>query len=216
MSSPPAVRRKKFLMKAVILGDCGVGKTSLLSRYVKSTFSSVYKATIGVDFLTKELQVGEMTVTLQIWDTSGQERFSSLGPAFFRGADCCVLVYDVTSAKTLASITSWQQGFLEHANPKYPETFPFIVLGNKIDLANERVVTQREAMLWCQSHGKIPYFETSAKEIINIEQAFFALVTAALSQPDDSDDFPNITPEPLRIPRADFSGETSTPKKSCC
>lgn len=83
--------RKKVLLKVIILGDSGVGKTSLMNQYVNKKFSNQYKATIGADFLTKEVQVDDRTVTMQIWDTAGQERFQSLGVAFYRGADCCVL-----------------------------------------------------------------------------------------------------------------------------
>merc|ERR1712078_475636 len=92
--------RKKVLLKVIILGDSGVGKTSLMNQYVNKKFSTQYKATIGADFLTKEVMVGDRLVTMQIWDTAGQERFQSLGVAFYRGADACVLVFDVNVAKT--------------------------------------------------------------------------------------------------------------------
>ena len=91
--------RKKVLLKVVILGDSGVGKTSLMNQYVNKRFSAQYKATIGADFLTKEVMIDDKLVTLQIWDTAGQERFQSLGVAFYRGADACILVYDITSPK---------------------------------------------------------------------------------------------------------------------
>lgn len=89
-----------------------VGKTSLMNQYVQKKFSKEYKATIGADFLTKEIQVDDKLVTLQIWDTAGQERFQSLGVAFYRGADCCVLVYDVNSAKTYEDLENWRDEFL--------------------------------------------------------------------------------------------------------
>merc|ERR1712167_311499 len=92
--------RKKVLLKVIILGDSGVGKTSLMNQYVNKKFSKQYKATIGADFLTKEVLIDDKLITMQIWDTAGQERFQSLGVAFYRGADCCVLVYDVNMAKT--------------------------------------------------------------------------------------------------------------------
>jgi len=99
--------RKKVLLKVIILGDSGVGKTSLMNQYVNKKFSNQYKATIGADFLTKEVMVNDRLVTMQIWDTAGQERFQSLGVAFYRGADCCVLVYDVNVAKTFDNLDSW-------------------------------------------------------------------------------------------------------------
>ena len=84
--------KRKELLKVIILGDTGVGKSSLMGRYVNDKFDTRYKATIGADFLTKEVEVEGTKVTLQIWDTAGQERFQSLGSAFYRGADACMLV----------------------------------------------------------------------------------------------------------------------------
>ena len=84
--------RHKVLLKVIILGDSGVGKSSLMNQYVNKKFDTRYKATIGADFLTWDLQIDEVEVTLQIWDTAGQERFQSLGTAFYRGADACLLV----------------------------------------------------------------------------------------------------------------------------
>eukprot|EP00041_Stephanoeca_diplocostata_P006925 m.95883 g.95883 ORF g.95883 m.95883 type:complete len:207 (-) comp16621_c1_seq1:358-978(-) len=176
--------RKKVLLKVIILGDSGVGKTSLMNRYVNNKFSNQYKATIGADFLTKEVMVDERLVTMQIWDTAGQERFQSLGVAFYRGADCCVLVFDVTVAKTFETLDSWRDEFLIQASPRDPENFPFVVLGNKIDL-DGRAISQKRAMTWCQAKNSIPYFETSAKDSTNVEQAFQLIAKNALQQEAD-------------------------------
>jgi len=93
-------------------GARSVGKTSLMNQYVNKKFSNQYKATIGADFLTKEVNVDDRLVTMQTWDTAGQERFQSLGVAFYRGADCCVLVFDVNVAKTFENLDSWRDEFL--------------------------------------------------------------------------------------------------------
>ncbi|GAB1523972.1 hypothetical protein RhiTH_007124 [Rhizoctonia solani] len=157
-----------------------------MNQYVNKRFSNQYKATIGADFLTKEVMVDDRLVTMQLWDTAGQERFQSLGVAFYRGADCCVLVYDVNSAKSFETLDSWRDEFLIQASPRDPETFPFVVLGNKIDVEeNKRQVSQKRAMTWCQSKGNIPYFETSAKEAINVEQAFQTIAKNALAQEEE-------------------------------
>jgi Ras-related protein Rab-7A len=123
----------------------------------------------------------------QTWDTAGQERFQSLGVAFYRGADCCVLVFDVNVAKTFENLDSWRDEFLIQAGPRDPDNFPFVVLGNKIDLENQRVVSQKKALAWCQAKGNIPYFETSAKEAINVEQAFQTIARNALKQETEDD-----------------------------
>eukprot|EP00249_Psilotum_nudum_P009607 c22039_g1_i1 orf=497-1117(+) len=174
--------RKRTLLKVIILGDSGVGKTSLMNQYVAKKFSNQYKATIGADFLTKEVQIDDRLVTMQIWDTAGQERFQSLGVAFYRGADCCVLVYDVNVMKSFDNLNNWRDEFLIQANPPDPENFPFILLGNKIDVdgGNSRVVSEKKAKAWCGSKGNIPYFETSAKEDCNIDNSFQCIARNAL------------------------------------
>ncbi|CAG8588195.1 7255_t:CDS:2 [Paraglomus brasilianum] len=191
--------RKKVLLKVIILGDSGVGKTSLMNQYVNKKFTNQYKATIGADFLTKEVMVDDRLVTMQIWDTAGQERFQSLGVAFYRGADCCVLVYDVNNAKSFETLDSWRDEFLIQASPRDSDNFPFVVLGNKIDIEeSRRVVTQKRAMSWCQSKGNVPYFETSAKEAINVEQAFQTIAKNALQQETDLELYSDF-PDPIKI-----------------
>ena len=144
---------------------------------------------------------------LQIWDTAGQERFQSLGVAFYRGADCCVLVFDVNVARTFENLDSWRDEFLIQAGPRDPENFPFVVLGNKIDLENQRVVSNKRAMAWCQAKGNIPFFETSAKEAINVEQAFQTVAKSAMKT-DATEDPDMYVPDPTRPP------ESSPPQRS--
>ncbi|CAA6657586.1 unnamed protein product [Spirodela intermedia] len=152
--------RRRTLLKVIILGDSGVGKTSLMNQYVHKKFSNQYKATIGADFLTKEVQFEDRIFTLQIWDTARQERFQSLGVAFYRGADCCVLVYDVNNMKSFDNLNNWRDQFLIQAIPSDPDNFPFVVLVTKLI---------KKSRAWCASKGNIPYFETSAKEVFNVE-----------------------------------------------
>ncbi|CAN1235291.1 Ras-related protein Rab7 [Linum perenne] len=178
--------RRRTLLKVIVLGDSGVGKTSLMNQYVHNKFSQQYKATIGADFVTKELQIDDKLVTLQIWDTAGQERFQSLGVAFYRGADCCVLVYDVNSMRSFDSLENWHDEFLKQANPADPKSFPFILLGNKIDV-DVMQVSEKRAKDWCASKGNIPYFETSAKEDYNVDPAFLCIAKAALSNEHEQD-----------------------------
>ncbi|CAB1353793.1 unnamed protein product [Coregonus sp. 'balchen'] len=130
-----------------------------------------------------------------------QERFQSLGVAFYRGADCCVLVFDVTAPNTFKTLDSWRDEFLIQASPRDPENFPFVVLGNKIDLENR------------QSKNNIPYFETSAKEAINVEQAFQTIARNALKQETEVELY-NEFPEPIKLDRNDRA-KTSAEACSC-
>jgi Ras-related protein Rab-7A len=199
------------LLKVIILGDSGVGKTSLMNQYVHRRFSNQYKATIGADFLTKEVMIDDRMVTLQIWDTAGQERFQSLGVAFYRGADSCVLVYDLTDAKSFQHLESWMEEFLTHAAPRNPDAFPFVVLGNKADLAaaNRRQVSTAKAKTWCaeQAHNS-PHFETSAKDSHNVETAFITIAKKALAQDVEK---PKFIAAPVTLP-----DNNETPDSGCC
>jgi len=117
-----------------------------------------------------------------MWDTAGTERFHCLSQSFYRGADCCVLVFDVNNLKTLNSLDGWFKNFVEQAGIENPTSFPFVILGNKIDLEHMRVVNAKKAKEWCKEHGDLLYYETSAKEGLNIDQAFQAVARLALSQ----------------------------------
>ncbi|CAA7052436.1 unnamed protein product [Microthlaspi erraticum] len=180
---------RSLLLKVIVLGDSGVGQTSLLDQYVCNRFSLQHEATIGKDFLTKEIQIeDDENVILQLWDTAVQER-QSLDPYFFRGADCCVLVFDVNVSKSFDSLQYWHQEFLKQAIPSDPKTFPFVVLGNKVDMdgGSSRVVSEKEAAEWCASNGNIPYFETSAKEDYNVDEAFFTIAKIVVAKEHELD-----------------------------
>ncbi|KAH9066975.1 P-loop containing nucleoside triphosphate hydrolase protein [Lactarius deliciosus] len=127
-------------VKLVVIGNSGVGKTSLRDQYVSGRFSTGYRATIGADFIAKTVphhSDPEQSVTLQIWDTAGQERFSSLSSAFFRGADAAVLMFDVNRPATLHALTRWWSEFRAHAPlpDEDMEDYCLVVVGNKTDLA---------------------------------------------------------------------------------
>ncbi|KAI9030779.1 hypothetical protein CLU79DRAFT_731455 [Phycomyces nitens] len=168
----------KDILKVVLIGDGGVGKTSLRNQFIHKRFTNAYKATIGADFITKEVQKDDNTkVTLQLWDTAGQERFQSLGVAYYRGADACILVYDVNNYASFQHLERWRDDFLKQSSlpEEDAKDFPFLMIGNKIDIDN-RIVSRRQARIWATQKSsermRLPYFETSAKDGTNIEEAF--------------------------------------------
>jgi len=187
---------KKHMLKLVILGDSGVGKTSLMNRYHSNKFTGQYKATIGADFLSKHVTITDpqtgttRNVTLQIWDTAGQERFQSLGVAFYRGADAVALVYDVGDKRSFDHLDNWRSEFLRQVGlEEHNSNFPFVLLGNKIDRPEgERQVPRQRAEGWCEKAGlgsgemggPIPHFEVSAKTAENVDGAFLELATLAV------------------------------------
>lgn len=166
---------KSTFLKVVLLGDGGVGKSSLMNRFVSGKFDSQSFHTIGVEFLNKDVTVEGQSYTLQIWDTAGQERFKSLRTPFYRGSDLCLLVYAVDDVKSFKNLAMWRKEFLYYADVREKDNFPFILLGNKIDV-NERAVSQEEAHHFCKEIGGIPYYETSAKDSTNVDVAFNAAV----------------------------------------
>jgi len=173
---------KKVLVKIIIIGESGVGKTALLHKYISGKFVQDHKSTIGADFHTKDLVIENKTITLQIWDTAGQERFQSLGNAFYRGADACILVYDITDEKTFEQIADWKQKFESQTSIEKPRDYPFLLLGNKSDLGAQRRVEEQTGQGYAQKHNMF-FFETSAQNGSNITKAMERIATNAAEKP---------------------------------
>ncbi|KAF7632669.1 hypothetical protein Mgra_00007891 [Meloidogyne graminicola] len=184
-----------------------------MNQYVNKRFSNQYKATIGADFLTKDITIDDRVVTMQIWDTAGQERFQSLGVAFYRGADCCVLVYDLTYAPSFKNLESWRDEFLVQASPRDPENFPFVLLGNKVDNEAARAVHAKRAEGWCQSKCNMPYFEVSAKEALNVDEAFMEIAKAALARDAQEMENPSF-PDQINLRAPSSSQQRKTPSST--
>ncbi|XP_017286023.1 ras-related protein rab7 isoform X2 [Kryptolebias marmoratus] len=167
-------------LKIILLGNSGVGKSSIMNRYVNLRFTNMYRATIGTDFLSKSVLINRDLVTLQIWDTAGTERFQSLGTPLYRGSHCCLLVFDVTSSASFGALDAWRKEFLVQGEPLDLADFPFIVLGNKTDLSN-REVSRKKALQWCEEIGA-DYFEGSAKEDVGTEKPFLRAAARGLQE----------------------------------
>uniref|UniRef100_A0A670I8R7 Ras-related protein Rab-7b n=1 Tax=Podarcis muralis TaxID=64176 RepID=A0A670I8R7_PODMU len=170
---------KRVDLKLIIIGTLGVGKTSLLHRYVHKKFYEDYRTTLGASILTKMVVVDSSPLKLQIWDTGGQERFRSMVSTFYKGSDGCMLAFDVTDMDSFQSLDDWREDFLQRVIPM-EQGFPMVVLGNKIDL-KDRQVSKEAALSWCKEKD-IAYFEVSAKNDINVVQAFETLARQALSR----------------------------------
>lgn len=153
-----------------------------MQRYMTGKYSSQYRATVGADFLSTNISHHGKSYSLQIWDTAGQERFQSIGSAFYKGSDCCVIVYDITSQKSFDNIETWKSEFIDQGGVKDPSKFPFVILGNKSDKEEEREVSKSKAELWAQNNGGHNFFETSAKDDQGVKEAFDSITGMAANQ----------------------------------
>ncbi|PSS02913.1 Ras-related protein like [Actinidia chinensis var. chinensis] len=156
-----------YLFKVVLIGDSGVGKSNLLSRFTRNEFCLESKSTIGVEFATRTLQVEGRTVKAQIWDTAGQERYRAITSAYYRGALGALLVYDVTKPTTFENVSRWLKELRDHAD----SNIVIMLIGNKTDLKHLRAVATEDAQGFAETEG-LSFIETSALEAINVEKAF--------------------------------------------
>jgi Ras-related protein Rab-1A len=159
-----------YLFKLVLIGDSGVGKSSLLLRFADDNFTDSFISTIGVDFRFRTIHVQDKTVKLQIWDTAGQERFRTITSAYYRGADGIIMVYDVTSSESFDHVEEWLSEVDRYANPNTSK----LLVGNKADLIEEKVVAESDAQAFAERIG-VSFLETSAKTATNVDTAFLTM-----------------------------------------
>ena len=181
-------KQKKHTLKIVVIGDAGVGKTCLMQRYMTGNFSADYRTTVGADFLSTKITVEEVTYTLQIWDTAGQEKFQAIGAAFYRGSDCCIVVFDLSNRRSFENVSTWINEFTLQGEIPNPEKFPFVIIGNKCDKPDRQVTTEEAKEFF---HSKeLGYFETSAKEDIGISEAFKFITEQTIAKTSKNETIP--------------------------
>ena len=186
-----------------------VGKTSLLNQYVKNQFSLQYKATVGADFLTKQIQKGENIINLQLWDTAGSEKYHSITSGFYRNSETCVLVFDLTNSTTFQNVEVWRKEFLENLNPPEGDKYPFVLLGNKNDLKSIIQVKDEDIQQYCSSHNNMPYFSVSAQTSENVDEAFIKVADLAFDRNTQNDEMPLPEIRPIQVIK-------EPERKKCC
>eukprot|EP00697_Spironema_sp_BW2_P000700 gnl/Spiro4/10959_TR5819_c0_g1_i1.p1 gnl/Spiro4/10959_TR5819_c0_g1~~gnl/Spiro4/10959_TR5819_c0_g1_i1.p1 ORF type:complete len:227 (+),score=23.53 gnl/Spiro4/10959_TR5819_c0_g1_i1:42-683(+) len=157
-----------LLFKLLLIGDSGVGKSCLLTRFADDTFQESYISTIGVDFKIRTIELEGKTIKLQIWDTAGQERFRTITSSYYRGAHGIIIVYDVTDLASFTNIRDW----LAEVERCASDSVNKLIVGNKCDL--QHVVETETAKKYAQTQG-LSFLETSAKSSINVEDAFIQM-----------------------------------------
>jgi len=167
------------VFKLLLIGDSGVGKSSLLHRFADDIYTDSYISTIGVDFKIKTMNVGDKMVKLQIWDTAGQERFRTITSSYYRGAQGIIVVYDITDVDSFNNVKQWLSEIDRYAS----ENVDKLLVGNKSDLEPARQVTKAMAEEFAESL-QVKCIETSAKESSNVDDAFRSMAFTIMSRMD--------------------------------
>ncbi|MEQ2239494.1 Ras- protein Rab-11A [Ilyodon furcidens] len=204
-----------YLFKVVLIGDSGVGKSNLLSRFTRNEFNLESKSTIGVEFATRSIQVEGKTIKAQIWDTAGQERYRAITSAYYRGAVGALLVYDIAKHLTYENAERWLKELQDHAD----SNIVIMLVGNKSDLRHLRAVPTEEAKGFAEKNA-LSFLETSALDSSNVELAFQTILTAIynivsqrqMSGHGNSDFAPASNVVPITVEPT----QSSSSKGACC
>ncbi|KAI8038814.1 ras-related protein Rab-26 isoform X1 [Drosophila gunungcola] len=208
--------KREHLYKILVIGELGTGKTSFIKRYVHQFFSQNYRATIGVDFALKVLQWDANTIVrLQLWDIAGQERFGNMTRVYYKEAVGAFIVFDVTRSGTFDCVSKWKEDLDSKVQLPDGSPIPCILLANKCDQEKQGIITQPEKMdEYVRENGFAGWFETSAKENINIDEAARALVNKILIN-DKLISADLADGEKFNLSSADAAGSDAKNKCSC-
>ena len=160
----------EFIFKVLLLGNSNVGKSSLFLRFVDDIWNDTFVPTIGVDFKIKTFDIDEKRIKMQIWDTAGQERFKNIIASYYRGAHGILLIYDVTDKDSFKNLSNWLIEIEKNSSKNVLK----VLIGNKTDLEEKRVISYNQAKEFADSYG-LKYIETSAKKNLNVNEAFATL-----------------------------------------
>ena len=195
--------------KIIIIGDSGVGKSSLLKRAVQNTFDNNYQATIGFEFLLMHFKVNDLKIKLQIWDTCGEEMYRSLVQGFYRNTSLAIIVYDISRKKSFEALEIWLKDLRQHTE----EGIPVFIVGNKMDLQKD--ISTEEAKMFSVSNRTKFFTECSAKTGENVKDIFFK---AAQYLYDTYKVYQNQNKVPMsnRLKLDPNTTPENTKKKKCC
>ena len=205
MSARAPSRAYDMIMKLLLVGDSGVGKSCLLLRFVEDKFNPSFITTIGIDFKIRTIESKGKKIKLQVWDTAGQERFRTITTAYYRGAMGIVLSYDVTDLRAFENVEPWYQTVTQHAN----EDAQIFLVGNKCDDDSSRQVSTEEGQQLAAKLN-VPFLEASAKSNHNVDSIFYEL--AGLIQEKHGDNDAGTGPSGIDVSQGSNTGF----KNNCC
>ena len=160
-----------YLLKYIIIGDVSVGKSNLLLNYVHGQFRENHNVTIGIDFAAKTEKIRDKAYRIQIWDTAGQENFRSIAMGYYKNSVCALIVYDISRRDSFEHVSDWIEKCINYA----PKSITMVLVGNKSDLEDKRIVSEEEGKQLAEQHG-ILFYETSAKTGKNVNDIFYKSV----------------------------------------
>jgi len=208
-----------YLFKCLVVGEIGVGKSSVIRRYAHGVFSMHYKATIGVDFALRVINWDDNTVVrMQLWDIAGQERFGNMTRVYYKEAVAAFVVFDVTRVGTFDAVAKWKADIDAKVQLPNGKPIPVVLLANKCDLAQKEgpVADSKQMDKYCEENGFVAWFETSAKDNINIDQAANFLVSQVMENDPRRPNKESGTVDVTAVPPAKSSGSSAEPAQSSC
>ena len=202
----------EMMVKVVLVGDSGVGKTNIMSKYLKNEFREDSKATVGVEFGSKQFNIQGHQIKAQIWDTAGQERYKAITSAYYKGAKGAFIVYDITRKNTFDSVNRWVSDISAAADKK----ITLLLIGNKSDLEDQRQVNKEQGEEKAKELG-LAFMETSACSGENLEKAFQLMINEVYKK--FQEDIAGETEENAVEPGKDITldkAKGKPEKKKCC
>ena len=163
--------------KILLIGDLSVGKSSVILRYIEDYFSGNMMSSIGVDFKTKQIEINDRLIKMQIWDTAGHEKFRTITTSYYKSAHAIIVLYDITDINTFEHVKNWMIDIDKFAKAGVLR----LLIGNKIDLNDNRQVTKEAGETLANKYG-VNFFEVSAKDNININELFFETAKTLLEK----------------------------------
>eukprot|EP01084_Bolivina_argentea_P171910 297814_1 len=202
-----------YLFKVILIGDSGVGKTSTLERFVDNTINDRYIQTIGVDFKMKTIFCSNVTVKLQIWDTTGQERFRSITTSYYKGSHIFFIIFDITDIESFKHVSKCINDINQYAD--HQNIFGKMLIGNKIDMENKRVVEFDKAEQ-VANNADFKYMESSAKTGYNLESIFKYAAENAVAKKKELDKLLAMEAMEKEESNASFATNVTQKMSGCC
>lgn len=182
------IETSDYIFKILAVGNQSVGKTSITIRFATDKFSDDYKVTLGMNLSTKNVRINDKLIQMAVWDTAGQSSFEPLLPMYYRGALGAIIVYDITNRKSFEGVRRWFRDI-----KRFAEEIPVIIIGNKSDLLDQRMITYEEGKKLADEMQEnwsyeVYFKESSAKEAIEVNESFLILATSILNTVITEDD----------------------------